>query len=282
MNSPPGVADRRSSCVATGWLRIAVLLVAGMSALGAAQADGECRSLKETIRGTTQAGYTGLFYANEIASEAGAADGVSTRSALSSRMRVELEAMAAMSLDAGTLAEQAMDSGAIQSGERERFVAQLRQRLRAGLLRAHADASWHVLLVNPTTRSGVLLVRKYEFPHDGLDGVMNGAEQTCVRERLEAVTFWPTEQPSVLSLLNRPERPDCGFASRAGVGCAGLGTQIARAESEGESVFATARGTAALWVYTLNSRTGKGRALRVGPEGTALLDTWLFNAEARQ
>jgi hypothetical protein len=37
-----------------------------------------------------------------------------------------------------------------------------------------------------------------------------------------------------------------------------------------------------LWVYTLNSRTGKGRALRVGPEGTALLDTWLFNAEAIQ
>lgn len=270
------------TCVATRWLHIVLFLVAGMLAFGTAHADGECRSLKQAIRGTTQAGYTGLFYANEIASDASASDGVSTRSALNSRVRVELEAMAAMSLDAGTVAERAMDSGAIQSGERERFVAQLRQRLRASLLREHAGASWIVLLVNPTTRSGVLLVRKYEFPHNGLDGVMNGAEQACVRERLEEVTFWPTEQPSVASLLNGPERPDCGFASRAGVGCAGLGNQIALAESEGESIFATARGTRVLWVYTLNSRTGKGRALRVGPEGTALLDTWLFNAEARQ
>ena len=281
MKSLLGFADRHGPRVATSWLRIVLLLLAGMLALGTAHADGECRSLKQAIRGTTQAGYTGLFYANEIASDASASDGVSTRSALSSRVRAELEAMAALSLDAGTVAEQAMDSGAIQSGERDRFVAQLRQRLRASLLRAHAGASWLVLLVHPTTRSGVLLVRRYEFPHDGLDGVMNGAEQVCVRERLEEVTFWPAEQPSVPSLLNRPEQPDCGFASRAGVGCAGLGNQIALAESEGESVFATARGTTALWVYTLNSRTGKGRALRVGPEGTALLDTWLFNAEAR-
>jgi hypothetical protein len=261
-------------------LRVVLLLLAGILPLRTAHADGECRSLKEAIRGTTQGGYIGLFFANEIASDASASDGVSTRSALNSRVRVELEATAAMSLYAGTVAEQAMDSGAIQSGERERFVAQLRQRLRAGLLREHARASWLVLLVNPTTRSGVLLARKYEFPHDGLDGVMNGADQVCVRERFEQVSVWPTEKPSILSLLNGPERPDCGFALRARVGCAGLGSQLALAESEGESIFATARGTNVLWVYTLNSRTGKGRALRVGPDGTALLDTWLFNAEA--
>ncbi|WP_213959789.1 hypothetical protein [Variovorax sp. dw_954] len=271
-----------TACVEAHRLRMALFLLAGLLAFGPVHADGECRPLKQAIRGTSQAGYTGLFYANEIASDAGDSDGVSTRSALNPRVRFELEAMAAMSLDAGGMAEEAMDSGAIESGERERFVAQLRQRVRAGLLREHAVASWLVLLVNPTTRSGVLLARKYEFPHDGVDGVMNGAELVCVRERFEEVTFWSNEQPSIPSLLNGPERPDCGFALRARVGCAGLGHQLALAESQGESVFVTARGTKVLWVYTLNSHTGKGRMLRVRPEGTALLDTWLFSAEGIQ
>lgn len=143
-----------------------------------------------------------------------------------------------------------------------------------------ASAAWLVLLVNPATNKGVLLVRKYEFPRRGMAGVMNGADQVCVRGRLEQVTRWSAEQPTTLALLGDDERPDCGFASTAGVSCSGLDSQLERAALEGESVFATARSQSVLWVYTLNPRTGRGRALHVDPNGTALLDAWLFNVEA--
>jgi hypothetical protein len=145
-------------------------------------------------------------------------------------------------------------------------------------MRNHANAAWLVLMVNPLTRKGIMLVRKYEFPRDGRAGVMNGSDQVCVRGRLEQVTRWSAEQPATtLALLGGREQPNCGFAAGAGVICAGLSGQIEQATTDGESVFATARTGSVLWVYTLNPGTGRGRVLHVEPNGTALLDTWLFN-----
>jgi hypothetical protein len=257
------------------------LLTAGIAAADQARADVECALLKQVVRESSEAGYVPVFYANEVASEPSAVNGIATRSAGPSRVRKNLESMVAMSLDAGTFAELAVDKGTIPSGAEEHFVSQVRQRTYAGLVRNHASAAWLELLVNPITKTGIVLVRPYEFPRQGLAGVMNGADQVCVRSRLEQVTLWTMETPSTLALLGGRERPDCGFASTAGVSCSGLESQLGLADSEGESVFATARTRSVLWVYTLNRGTGRGRVLHVDSNGTARLDTWLFNIDAQ-
>lgn len=263
------------------WLG-AALLLAGVVIVGPARADGECRPLKQVVKESSEAGYARFLYANEIANEDRSSNGIATRSAGASRVRKELERMVEVSLDAGTFAEQAVANGVIDSGGEEQFVAQARQRLYASLKRNYADAAWLVLMVNPSTKKGIVLVRKYEFPRQGLAGVMNGADQVCIRGRLDQVTRWSAEQPATtLMLLGGREQPDCGFAAGVGVSCSGLGSQLELAALDGESVFATARSRSVLWVYTLNPRTGKGRALHVNPnDGTALLDTWLFNIDA--
>lgn len=263
------------------WLRVVVLL-GGIATAFAAHADVECRPLKQVVKESSEAGYTGFIYANEIAGEDdGTVNGIATRSAGASRVRKKLESMVEMSLDAGTFAEQAVASGVIESGAEEQFVAQIRQRLHASLMRNHANAAWLMLMVNPLTRKGIVLVRKYEFPRDGRAGVMNGSDQVCVRGRLEQVTRWSAEQPATTpALLGGREQPDCGFAAGAGVICAGLSGQLEQAATDDESVLATARTGSVLWVYTLNPWTGRGRVLHVEPNGTALLDTWLFKVNA--
>lgn len=259
----------------------AALLLAGLVAVGPARADGECHLLKQVVKQSSEAGYASFLYANEIANDDSAFKGIATRSAGSSRVRKELERMVEVSLDAGTFAGQEVASGAIQSGAEDQYIAQSRRRLHAGLTRYRANAAWLVLMVNPSTRKGIVLVRQYEFPRHGLAGLMNGADQVCLRVRLEQVARWSAEQPATAeALLGGRERPDCGFASGAGVNCSGLSGQLELAALEGESVFATAKSRSVLWVYTLNQRTGKGRALHVDPNGTALVDTWLFNVDA--
>ncbi|WP_213959115.1 hypothetical protein [Variovorax sp. dw_954] len=261
--------------------RFASVLMASLFAAGAARADVECRPLRQAVKESSRAGYTGFLYANEIASTGGTSKGIATRSAGASQVRVKLESLVDMSLDAGAHAEEAVERGVIRSGAEPQFVAQVRQHLHASLLRENAIAAWLVVLVHRKTGEGVVWVRRYEFPRDGLAGVMNGAEQLCVRARLAQASRWPLGQPATsLALLGRREQPDCGAAAAAGVDCAGLGSQLERAASEGESVVATARSGPVLWVYTRNPGTGRGRALNVDAAGTTLVDTWLFNVEA--
>ena len=68
-----------------------------------------------------------------------------------------------MSFDAGTFAEQAVASGVIESGAEAQFVARAWQRLHASLVHYHANAAWLVLMVNPSTKNGILLVRNTSF-----------------------------------------------------------------------------------------------------------------------
>jgi hypothetical protein len=262
-------------------LLLALAALSALAAAGVAHAEGNCRTLGQVVRDSAQSGYTGFLYANEIASEDRAPGGTAMRGAVASRVRARLEEMVDMSLDAGGYAEEAVATGAIRSGDEARFVAQARQRLHASLLRDRASAAWLLMLVNPSTQNGIVLVRQYEFPRQGLAGLMNGAEQFCERSRLEHASRWPAEKTATsLALLGRGEQPDCGFAATAGLGCSGLRQQLDLAASAGESVFATARSGAVLWVYTRNPRTGRGRALHVEPNGTTLVDAWFFNVDA--